>query len=163
MDLNKFTEKSQEALSNAQDLAIRLTHQAVDAEHLLLALCVQEGGLLPRLLRKLDISQEAVVGAVQAALQKIPQVSGPGFDPGKIVITPRLSQVLVNSQDEAKRLKDDYVSVEHLFLALLEDGKKTALGEIFKTFSLNRSRFLSALQDIRGNQTCTKLQSRSQL
>ena len=152
MDLQKFTEKSQEALATAQTLGIRLGHQAIDGEHLVLALCTQESGLIPRLFTKMGVNTEAVVKEVQQSLAKIPSVSGSGVEPGKVVITNRLAQLLVGAQDEAKRLKDEYVSVEHLLLSLIGEGKKTASGGILQSFSITRSRLLSALQEVRGNQ-----------
>jgi ATP-dependent Clp protease ATP-binding subunit ClpB len=152
MDLQKFTEKSQEALSSAQQLAVRLNHQAVDGEHLLAALVTQESGLIPRLLIKIDVAPEALLAHVQAALQKIPSVRGSGYEPGKIVLSNRTAQLLVKAQDEAKRLKDEYVSVEHLLLGLIDEGKKSPSGTILDTFKIDRNRVLKALQDVRGHQ-----------
>ncbi|MBE0503870.1 MAG: ATP-dependent chaperone ClpB [Desulfuromonadales bacterium] len=155
MDLNKLTIKSQEAFQSAQELAARRGHIEVDGEHLLAALLEQEGGLIPRLLQKMTIPVESMLQAVRAELDRRPSVSGPGAEAGKIYVTLRLNQLLLKAGDEAKRLKDDFISVEHLFLALADEGVKSASGKIFSTFQLNRNRILEALTSIRGNQRVT--------
>ena len=155
MDLNKLTIKSQEAFQSAQELAARRGHIEVDGEHLLAALLEQEGGLIPRLLQKLTIPVESMVKAVREELDRRPSVSGPGAEAGKIYVTQRLNQLLLKAGDEAKRLKDDFISVEHLFLALADEGVKTATGKILQTFQLDRNRILEALTSIRGNQRVT--------
>src|SRR5512142_1256961 len=113
MDPNRLTQKSQEALASAQSLAVRLGHQEVDGEHLLAALLAQDGGLVPRLLQKMD----APLAALRADVERDPRVSGGAGEAGKIYVTQRLQQALVAAEDEARRLKDEYVSVEHLLLA----------------------------------------------
>ncbi|MDZ4185933.1 MAG: ATP-dependent chaperone ClpB [Desulfuromonadales bacterium] len=155
MDLNKLTIKSQEAFQSAQELAARRGHIEVDGEHLLAALLEQEGGLIPRLLQKLTIPVESMLQAVRAELDRRPSVSGPGAEAGKIYVTQRLNQLLLKAGDEAKRLKDDFISVEHLLLALVDEGGKSASGKIFSTFRLDRNRILAALTSIRGNQRVT--------
>ena len=155
MDLNKLTIKSQEAFQSAQELAARRGHIEVDGEHLLAALLEQEGGLIPRLLQKLTIPVESMLQAVRAELDRRPSVSGPGAEAGKIYVTQRLNQLLLKAGDEAKRLKDDFISVEHLLLALADEGVKNASGKIFQTFRLDRDRILDALTSIRGNQRVT--------
>jgi ATP-dependent Clp protease ATP-binding subunit ClpB len=155
MDLNKLTIKSQEAFQGAQELAARRGHIEVDGEHLLAALLEQEGGLIPRLLQKLTMPVEGMVKAVREELNRRPSVSGPGAEPGKVYVTQRLNQLLLKAGDEAKRLKDDFVSVEHLFLALADEGRQTPAGKIFQTFQLDRNRILAALTSIRGNQRVT--------
>jgi ATP-dependent Clp protease ATP-binding subunit ClpB len=155
MDLNRLTIKSQEAFQGAQELAARRGHIEVDGEHLLAALLEQEGGLIPRLLQKLTIPVESMVKAVREELDRRPSVSGPGAEPGKIYVTQRLNQLLLKAGDEAKRLKDDFISVEHLFLALVDEGAQSPAGKIFKTFQLDRNRILEALTSIRGNQRVT--------
>ena len=121
MDLNKLTQKSQEAVQEAVTLAARFGHQHADAEHLLAALLGQADGLVPRLLGKMDMAVPPVRDAVDADLSRRPSISGPGAELGKASVTQRLQKVLITAQDEAKRLKDDYVSVEHLFLALVDE------------------------------------------
>jgi ATP-dependent Clp protease ATP-binding subunit ClpB len=121
-------------------------------EHVLAALLEQADGLVPRLLQKMEVPVEAVRAALEHDLEKRPQTSGPGAEAGKVYVTPRLNQVMVRAEDEAKRLKDEYVSVEHLILAILEDGGKSGAGEILKQFGVTRERFLKALSEVRGSQ-----------
>ncbi|MFP4317223.1 MAG: ATP-dependent chaperone ClpB [Desulfovibrionales bacterium] len=155
MDLNKFTQKSQEALSEAQNLAIRFGHQQVDVEHLLLALTLQENGLVARLLDRAGINAGAYSKAVEDVLSKMPSVSGPGAQPGQVSVTQRLSSVLVKAQDQAKKMQDEYVSVEHLFLAILDEPPSSGAGRISKQFGVDKNRFLEALTEVRGNQRIT--------
>jgi len=155
MDINRFTQKSQEALQAAQSLAVRFGHVEVDGEHLLLALLEQESGLVPRLVVRLDLDPQALVRAVRDELQKRPSVSGPGAEPGKVLVTRRFSALLVKAEDEAKRLKDDYISVEHLLLALVEEGGKGAAGRVLQQFNISRDRLLKVLTEVRGHQRVT--------
>jgi len=152
MDLNKLTQKSQEALQAAQNLAVTRGHQAVDAEHLLLALCEQDGGLVPRLLEKLQRPADVVAGELIRELDKRPSVAGPGAEPGKVYLTQELNEVLINAQKQADRLKDEYVSVEHLLLAILDKPDSTAAGSVLKGLGLTRDGLLGALTQVRGNQ-----------
>jgi ATP-dependent Clp protease ATP-binding subunit ClpB len=152
MDPNKLTQKSQEALHDAQTKALRYGHQEVDGEHLLLALLEQSEGLVPRLLNKMDLPVQNLKAEVEAELQKRPSVTGPGTEAGKIYVTQRLNRILIKAQEEAQRLKDDYVSVEHLALGMIEEGAATAAGQIFKKFNITRDRFLQALTEVRGHQ-----------
>ncbi len=128
MDINRMTQKSQEALQSAQTKALRYGHQEVDGEHLLLALLEQPEGLIPRLLSRMEVPAEALKAEVERELSRRPKVSGPGIEAGKIYLTQRLQQILIRAEDEAKRLKDEYVSVEHLFLAMIEEGPSSPLG-----------------------------------
>lgn len=155
MDLNKFTEKSQQALSEAQNVAVRLGHQEVDAEHLALALVAQEQGLVPRLLIKAGVRPEAFASALEAELGKKPAVSGPGAAQGQIFVTQRLNRLLVKAQDFAKRMQDEYVSVEHLFCVLAEESKSSPLGKVFSQFGLTQEKLLSVLTEVRGAQRVT--------
>ncbi len=155
MNLNQFTQKVQEALADAQNVAIEHKHQQIDAEHLLMALLRTPEGLLPRFLQKMEIPVDPFMRELEGCLQKLPQVSGPGAQPGSIYVTPRLNQTLMRAQEEAKRLKDEYVSVEHVLLALLEEAPQTHLGQLFAKFGLARDRFLKALTEIRGKQRIT--------
>ncbi len=155
MNMQNFTQKSQDALNTAQNEAVRLSHQEVDAEHLLAALASQEEGLVPKILNKLEISPESFNLGIQEQLQSRAKISGPGVTPGKIYITQRLNKILLNAQEEAKRLKDDFVSVEHLLLALLGEPANTGVGRIFKQFKLTREGVLGCLSSIRGNQRVT--------
>jgi ATP-dependent Clp protease ATP-binding subunit ClpB len=154
MDLNKFTERATAALGSAQEEATRLGNQAVDVEHLFYALITQEGGLIPRLFERLKVSLDLVLTKTQAALDQIPKVTGSGAS-GQVGITQRLNQLLLRAQDEAKKLKDDYVSVEHLVLAMFGEEKETPIVRLFRSLTLTRGAFLTALQEVRGNQRVT--------
>ncbi len=155
MDLNKMTLKSQEAIAAAQKAAVEFGHVEVDGEHLLLSLADQQEGLFPRLLQKLEIDPAALKTAVEKELARRPKVSGPGAEAGKVYVTQRLNQLLVQAGKEAEKMKDEYVSVEHLVLAFSDEGAASVAGKIFKTFGLTRDKVLSALTHIRGNQRVT--------
>ncbi len=155
MDLQKLTVKSQEAVAQAQTRAVEFGHLEVDGEHLLLALAEQENGLLPSLLQRMDVVPEVFRQRVRQELARLPKVSGPGAEAGKIYVTQRLNKLLVKAQEEAHQLKDEYVSVEHLLLAFLDEGTKTPAGKIFHEFKVTRSGLLKALVAIRGNQRVT--------
>ncbi|HEX6198688.1 MAG TPA: Clp protease N-terminal domain-containing protein, partial [Thermoanaerobaculia bacterium] len=155
MDLNRLTQKSQEAVQAAQTKALRFGHQQVDGEHLLLALLEQPEGLVPRLLTKMDVPADSVKRELETELGKRPSVSGPGTEAGKIYITDRLRRLLVSAEDAAKRLKDEYVSVEHLLMALVGEGKNAAAGRILAEMGVTEDRFLSALTAVRGAQRVT--------
>ncbi|GHD07762.1 chaperone protein ClpB [Streptomyces violarus] len=155
MDMNRLTQKSQEALQEAQTAAVRMGQTEVDGEHLLLALLDQEDGLIPRLLQQAGREPEELRAAVREELSRRPKVTGPGAAPGQVFVTQRLSRLLDAAEREAKRLKDEYVSVEHLLLALAEEGSSTAAGRLLKEHGITRDSFLSVLTQIRGNQRVT--------
>jgi ATP-dependent Clp protease ATP-binding subunit ClpB len=155
MDTNRLTQKSQEALQGAQTKALRYGHQETDAEHLLLALLEQSEGLVPRLLARMDVPVEPLRSEVERELARRPRVSGPGAEAGKIYVTNRLQQVFLRAEDEARRLKDEYVSVEHLLLGLVEEGSAGAAGRILKQLNVTRDAVLAALTAVRGNQRVT--------
>jgi ATP-dependent Clp protease ATP-binding subunit ClpB len=152
MDFNRLTQKSQEAFHDAQSLAVRFGHREIDAEHLLAALLDQEEGLLPRLLARMNIDPAALTRAVTDALSRRPSVTGPGAEPGKVFVTQRLNELLVRAEAEAKRLKDEYLSVEHLALAMINEGAKSDAGRILKDHGVTRDAFLAALTAVRGSQ-----------
>jgi ATP-dependent Clp protease ATP-binding subunit ClpB len=152
MDPSKLTQKCQEALHEAQRIAVKHGHTEVDGEHLFSALIKQEDGLFPRLLKKMDVEPLEIDNAISKELEKKPSVSGPGAEAGKIFVTQRLNKLLVSAEDEAKRLKDEYVSVEHLIIALVNEGDKTSAGKILKAFNITKDRLLQALTSIRGHQ-----------
>ncbi len=151
MTHNSFTEKTAEALQAAQRLAARLHHQQVDVEHLLMALLDQERGLASALLSKAEVSVDAVKVRLHRELEKLPRVTGGGAE--QIGITSRLNRLLGQAEEEAKKLQDEYVSVEHLLLPLTEDSGPA--GKILKEFGLTRKRLESALQQVRGHQRVT--------
>src|SRR4051794_20452693 len=122
MDSNRFTEKAQEALSAAQRQATRMSHQQVDVEHLLQALLDQEQGLAAPILQKAGVDVERLKRRVEQELERLPRVSGASGSTDQVYVTARLNRLLTQAEDEAKRLKDDYISVEHLLLALTDDG-----------------------------------------
>ncbi|MDQ7832153.1 MAG: ATP-dependent chaperone ClpB [Desulfovibrionaceae bacterium] len=155
MDMNAFTQKSQQALSEAQAAAVRLGHQQVDAEHLLLALLQQDQGLVPRLLEKAGYDAGSYTAKLEEELARQPRISGPGSSPGSIYVTPRLNEVLVRAQDLAKSLKDEYVSVEHVFLALLDEPPSTPIGRLNAAFGVDKNKILTALTAVRGGQRVT--------
>jgi len=152
MDLNKLTLKSQEALSSAQNIAVTMGHTEVDGEHLLLSLLRQEGGLIPRLLTRMGAHAEEIAQEVERELSRRSRVSGPGVEPGKIHLSQRLSKLLVFAQEDASRLKDEYVSVEHLFMRLLEEDDASAAGRVLARAGITPQAFLAVLQDVRGSQ-----------
>ncbi|HEY3689707.1 MAG: ATP-dependent Clp protease ATP-binding subunit ClpB [Pseudonocardiales bacterium] len=155
MDMNRLTQKSQEAMQAAQAIALRYGHTEVDGEHLLLALLDQSEGLVPRLLRQFDVDVDALRAAVDSDLQRRPKVTGPGAAPGQVFVTQRLARILDAAERDAKRLKDEYVSVEHLLIALADEGTSSAAGRRLKEFGVTREAFLAALTQIRGNQRVT--------
>ena len=155
MDMNKMTQKTQEALQAAQNLALKRGHIEVDGEHLLAALLEQEGGLVPRLLEKMEVSVSNLTAGLRQELDRRPSVSGPGVEGGKIYVTQRLNRLLLKAEEEARHLRDDYVSVEHLLLALVEEGDGSPAGRLFRQFHISRDRLLQALTAIRGHQRVT--------
>ncbi|HEY5869338.1 MAG TPA: Clp protease N-terminal domain-containing protein, partial [Candidatus Tectomicrobia bacterium] len=155
MDLNRLTQKSQQAVQEAQSKALRYGHVEIDGEHLLLALLEQQDGLLPRLLARMEVPLASLKSALEQALERRPRVSGPGVEAGKIYVTQRLQKLLLQAEDEAKRLKDDYVSVEHITLALIDEGTSTVAGRLLQQFHVTRESFLAALTAVRGHQRVT--------
>ena len=149
MDMNRMTIKLQEALQTASSHAARRSHQGIDVEHLLLAFVEQDGGLASSLLEQAGLSVPSVGQAVEQALGKLPQVQGAGASPGQLHVASRLSQVLAKAEDEQRALKDDYLSVEHVVLAMVQEGG------VFKKLGLTKERLLGALQQIRGSQRVT--------
>ncbi len=144
-----MTVKLQEALQTASAHAQRRGHQGIDVEHLLLALVDQERGMTPVLLERAGVALSAVRQGAEQALAKVPQVQGTGATPGQVHLTSRLGQVLTRAEDEQKSFKDDYLSVEHVLLAMAQEGG------LFKKLGLTRDRLLAGLQDVRGNQRVT--------
>jgi ATP-dependent Clp protease ATP-binding subunit ClpB len=155
VDLNRLTQKSQEALHDAQTKALRFGHTEVDGEHLLLALLDQSEGLVPPLLTRAGADPQKLREDLEAELGRRPRVTGPGASPGQVFVTQRLSRLLDNAEAEARRLKDEYVSVEHLIVALLAEGPASAAGRLLQQQGLTRDSFLAALTEIRGHQRVT--------
>src|SRR5216110_2948186 len=149
VDVNRMTHKVQEALQSAGGIATRRSHQGIDVEHLLLALLEQPDGLAPNLLEAAGVAPRAVEEAIERELARRPQVSGPAGGPSQTFITQRLSQLLTKAEDEMRGLKDEYLSVEHLLLAMAAEGG------VFRGLGLTRERLVAALQQVRGNQRVT--------
>src|SRR5712691_5239964 len=132
MDINRFTEKLQEAIRSAQSTAIRHGHQQIDVEHLLAALLEQEGGLAGSILTRAGVNVETLTRKLQSELERLPKVSGASGGPDQVYVTARLNKLLTKAEDEAKKLKDDYISVEHVLLAAIDD--RGAAGKLLKEF-----------------------------
>jgi len=153
MDMNRLTQRSQEALQEAQSIAVQLGQTEVDVEHLLRALISDDDGLAPRLFGFAGVDTDALRGDLDAELRRRPSVSGPGAAPGQVFVTQRLSRALDAADREAKRLKDEYVSVEHLLLGILEQS--SAASRLLQARGLTRDSLLGALTQVRGNQRVT--------
>ena len=155
MDISKFTEKAREAVSEAQNISAGMGHQETDVEHLALALINQENGIVPRILEHMGLQPRALAVAVEGKLRKRPKVSGGTLETDKIMVTQRLGKVLADAQAEAKRMKDEYVSVDHMFASLLEQPPASPLGEIWREYNLTRARFVEAMETLRGGARVT--------
>ncbi|MGH9938685.1 MAG: Clp protease N-terminal domain-containing protein, partial [Blastocatellia bacterium] len=157
MDINRFTESAQQGLSAAQSKAARYGNQQVDVEHLLASLLEQERGLAGSIFNKTEIDTDAVRQRVEQELQRLPKVAGPTGAPDQIYVTGRLNRLLAQAEDEAKKLRDDYISVEHLLLAMTPTMTEVmgATGRIFHEFGVTRERLMRALQEVRGSQRVT--------
>ena len=153
MNFKNYTQKSLEAVQSAQNLAVQNSHQQLEQIHLLLALLHQDGGLIPQLLRKMDITLESLEAAAQTELRKIPAVTG-SREADRFYITADLDSTFSAAEEQAKNMKDEFVSVEHLFLALL-DTAKGGVKTLLETYRITKEGCLKALQTIRGNQRVT--------
>lgn len=149
MNINKFTQKSIQAINDCEKLAYEYGNQEIDQEHFLYSLLTVEDSLIFKLIEKMDIQKDSFLQQTQKLLEKKPKVSG-----GKLYISNALNKVLVQAEDEAKRMQDEYVSVEHLFLSLIQHPNKE-IKELFRAYGITRERFLQALSTVRGNQKVT--------
>jgi ATP-dependent Clp protease ATP-binding subunit ClpB len=149
MNINKFTQKSMEAVQNCEKLAYDYGHQELAQEHLLLSLMDIDDSLIEKLIEKMEIQPEVFRAQVIGLLKKRPKVSG-----GQVFVGNDLNKVLIYAEDESKRMGDEYVSVEHLFLSMLKNASKEMKG-LFQSFGIDRNRFLEALASVRGNQKVT--------
>ena len=154
MNINQYTQKTLEALQAAQQLAVEYQHNALEPEHLLHALASQEQGLIPQLLQKLNVDPGSFAAAVAEKLSALPRVSGSGRDPDKVYISQATDKVLSAAAREAKTMKDEYVSVEHVFLGLLDEPTQNTT-ELFRAFGIAKDKFLQQLTAVRGNQRVT--------
>ncbi|HMO19096.1 MAG TPA: ATP-dependent chaperone ClpB [Oligoflexia bacterium] len=151
MDISRFTDKCQEALKDSQSIAVQKKNQEVDTEHLLLALTKQSGGLFPRLLTKMDVPTNSFIQKVEEELAKKPKVESSAGELEKLYITQKLQRTLSSAEEEAKRMKDDYVSVEHIVIALLDESVSGTTAQIFKKFNISKDRFIKTLGEVRGS------------
>ncbi len=153
MDMNKLTMKAQEALGDAQNIALMRNHQEVDVEHLALALLRQKDGLVPGILSRMNAKPEVIAAELEQALDKRPSVTGSGVEQQTIRITQRLARALAQADELARRLKDEYISVEHIFAQLIEAGG--AMGDICRKNGIDQEKFLRATAEVRGGQRVT--------
>ena len=154
MNAQKFTQKSLEAIQEAQNIATDYSHMQIEQQHLLCALASQEDGLIGQMFKKMGADPAAVAEAARDEVKRLPRVSGPGREQGKIYVTHEVDQALVQAEKLADRMKDEYVSVEHIMLALLEMPNEP-LKRLFAQFNLTKDAFLSALMSVRGNTRVT--------
>lgn len=150
MNAQKFTQKSLEAIQQAQNIAIKNNNMQIEEEHLAQALLTQENGLISQLFKKMDIDAGAVLRSVEEQVAKLPGVTGSGREQGTIYVSTDVDAVLVDAENEAERMKDEYVSVEHLLLAMLNKPNPAMRG-VFKMFGIEKNKFLTALSTVRGN------------
>ncbi len=155
MDINKFTEKARESISEAQNFAAGMGHQETDVEHLALALVKQEKGIVSRILEHMGVQVKALTVAIEVVLRKRPAVSGASVDASKIVITQRLARVLADAEAEAKSMKDEYVSVDHLFAALADQPTASPLGDLWREYTITKAKFSMAMEELRGGKRVT--------
>jgi len=154
MNPQKFTQKSLEAIQDAQNIAIQNQNIQIEQEHLLYALVDQAGGLIGQLLVKLNIDADTFKSKLRYIIDRMPRVSGPGREPGKVYIAQDVDRILVDAENTAERMKDEYISVEHIMLSLL-NNPKGSLKNLFNEFGLTKDRFLNSLSTVRGNTRVT--------
>ncbi len=138
MNIDKFTEKAQAAFSAAQDIAVKMNHQQVDGEHIHLALATQEDGLIPKLISYMGQDIQLYYKDIETELEKLPKVSG--YENANMYATRRFNEILIHAEEEAKRFKDEYTSVEHIYMALLKE-KNTPSQTIFRRFGITVRKF----------------------
>ena len=151
MNIEKYTQNAQSAIIDCQNIAIEEGHQQIDGEHLHLALLMQKDGLIPKLLKFMEVNTGEIIGALESEIDKLPKVSGSAEN---MYSTRRLQQIFLNAEKKAEKMKDEYISVEHLYLALL-DERNTPSAAIFKRYGINKENFMDALNKVRGNQRVT--------
>ena len=154
MNAEKYTKKSLEAIQGAQELAVSHNNQQIEQAHLLLALLQQEGGLIPQLLQQMGVTVESLTAAAEAEVDKLPGVTGSGRDADKFYISRAVDEVFTQAEQIAASMKDEFISVEHIFLAML-DKPDSAMKRLFETYRIQKETAMQALQTIRGNQRVT--------
>ena len=150
MNIEKFTDKARESISDAQGLAAGMGHQGIDTGHLALALVRQDRGIVPSILEKMGVPLKAFAVALEEMLKKRPSVSGSGMDPTKVMLTPELAKCVTQAQEEAKKMQDEYVSVDHLFCALTDVPPSSPLGKVLGEYKISRVSFVQAMESLRG-------------
>ncbi len=158
MRFDRFTERAQEAAQRAAEIIQRYGHNQIDTEHILLALIEQPGGVIPQILEKLNVSAQALTERLDATLRASPKANIFGGGAGQIFITPRVKRIIDLANEEANRLKDEYISTEHIFLAILTE-RNTPAARILESAGLTRDRVYDAIQDLRGGQRVTDPQA----
>ena len=154
MNTNQFTQKTMEALQAAQRLAIEYSNQALEQEHMLVALTQQQDGLIPQLLTKMNVDPGTFEAAAAEKVSQLSHVTGSGRDPDKVYISNELDQALTAAEKQAQQMKDEYISVEHVFMGMLQRPGRVA-GELFKQFGITPEKFMQVLSAVRGNQRVT--------
>ena len=154
MNMQKFTEKSVQAVQDAQNIAARQSNQAIGQEHLLSALCLDDNGLIPQLLTQMSTDINAFRGALDRAVDKIPKVTVGGRAQGQVYISSELDRALAEAEAQAKQMGDEFVSVEHIFLGIMECAN-SEVAEVLRTFGINKTGFLAALKQVRGSAKVT--------
>ena len=154
MNAQKFTQKSLEAIQEAQNIALEHNSMQIEQEHLVCALLEQKDGLIPQLMKKMGTDPDALLHAVEQRIEGLPGVTGPGRESGKIYVSGDVDQNLAAAEREAGRMKDEYVSVEHIMMAVLEKPN-TGMSRIFQQFGVTKDQFLSVLATVRGNTRVT--------
>ena len=160
MRFDRFTERAQEAAQRAAEIIQRYGHNQIDTEHILLALIEQPGGVIPQILEKMNVSPDSLVERIDATLRASPKANIFGGGAGQIFITPRVKRIVDLANEEANRLKDEYISTEHIFLAILTE-RNTPAARILESAGLTRDRVYEAIQDLRGGQRVTDPQAES--
>ncbi len=154
MNMNRFTQKSLAAIQGAQDLAVEYGQQQIEQQHLLLALIADAEGFVPQLLTAMGMTVPSFEAAVKAEVNKLPKVSGSGREADKVYVAQDVDRALKSAEQAAQSMKDEYISVEHLFLGLL-DAANGSLKELFRTYNVTREKVMQALASVRGNQRVT--------
>ncbi len=154
MNMNQLTQKSLAAIQGAQSLAQQYGQQQIEQQHLLLALVADQEGFIPQLLTAMGMTVPSFLAAAQAEVNKLPKVSGGGREADKVYVAQDVDRALNAAEETAKSMKDEYISVEHLFLGLL-DTANSALKELFRTYNVTKEKVMQALASVRGNQRVT--------
>ncbi|MCC6743704.1 MAG: ATP-dependent chaperone ClpB, partial [Acidobacteria bacterium] len=155
MDFNRMTQKAQEAYRSAQTIASRHSHQQIDTEHLLLALLEQQGGLAPAILERAGANVASIRDRIEADLARMPKVSGAGPGIDQVYVSARVNKVYIKAEEEAKALKDDFISVEHFLIAILDEGRSGATGKVLLEAGVTRDKLRKAIAEVRGKQRVT--------